>query len=220
VISLEAGDAEAGDKLDRLRAEVDALQASRRRLVMAADADRRSIERELHNGLQQHLTALAVNVQLARRLTDSDATAAKALLEQLERDVQEAVDVTARLAQRIHPPLLEPRGLAAVLRSAAASAGVAARVDVAEGLSYPAEEATSVYSCWREALGAVDAGRGSIIVRNDGSALEVEIVHPEREAHRRLERLRDRIEALGGRLTVTAGTAIEIHISCALPLPR
>ena len=120
--------------LEAKDAEIESLRASRRRLVRAADADRRRIERDLHNGVQQHLVALAVNVQLAGRLADTDPAAAKTLLEQLERDVQETLDATAQLAQRIYPPLLEPRGLAAVLRSAAAAAGVAASVNVAAGL--------------------------------------------------------------------------------------
>ena len=57
------------------------LRASRKRLVLAADADRRRIERELHEGVQQHLVALAVNLQLASRLADTDPPAAKELLE-------------------------------------------------------------------------------------------------------------------------------------------
>ena len=63
--------------LDRLNAEVEELRASRERLVLAADADRRGIERELHNGVQQDLVALAVNAQLAGRLVDTDPEAAK-----------------------------------------------------------------------------------------------------------------------------------------------
>ena len=72
------------------------LRASRKRLVLAADADRRSIERDLHDGVQQHLVALAVNLQLARGLVDADPAAAKALLEEMGRDVQQALDETAR----------------------------------------------------------------------------------------------------------------------------
>jgi signal transduction histidine kinase len=217
VIALEARDAEAEEALDRLRAEVASLRASRRRLVRAADADRRRIERDLHNGVQQQLVALAVNVQLAGRLTDTDSAAAKALLEQLERDVHETLDATAQLAQRIYPPLLEPSGLAAVLRSAAATAGVAASVDVAAGDSYPREDAAAVYACWQEAFESVDAEHASITVRDDGAALDVEIVAP---AHVELERLRDRVEALGGRFTTTVGPTPEIRISCGLPLPE
>ncbi len=129
-----------------------------RRLVLAAEADRRGIESDLHNGVQQHLVALAVNVQLAGRLTDTDPAAAKTLLQQMERDLQETLDETAQLAQRIYPPLLEPRGLAAALRSAAAS-GRCRRVG---GASRPAQAthrriAASVYACWREALECVGA---------------------------------------------------------------
>ena len=93
-------------------ARVESLRASRRRLVLAADADRRRIERDLHNGVQQHLVALAVNVQLAGRLADADPAAAKTLLEQLERDVQRGAgrDGAAR-----------PADLSAAARNRAAS---------------------------------------------------------------------------------------------------
>ena len=91
--------------------EIDDARA-RRRLVLAADADRRAIERELHEGVQQHLVALAVNLQLARQSADADPEAAKELLEQMGRDVQQALDETAQLAQRIYPrsrPAASPR---------------------------------------------------------------------------------------------------------------
>ena len=112
------------ESLDRLRLEVEELRASRERLVLAADAERRSIERELHDGPQQHLVALAVNLQLARRLADADPAAAKLLLEEMGRDVRQALDETGKLAHRIYPPLLEAGGLAAALRSAAVAVGV------------------------------------------------------------------------------------------------
>ena len=76
--------------------------------------------------MQQHLVALAVNLQLADLAVDADPAAAKTLLAELARDVQQALDETAQLAQRIYPPLLEAGGLAAALRAAAASAGVRA----------------------------------------------------------------------------------------------
>ncbi len=112
------------EELDRLRLEVTELRASRRRIVFAADADRRMIERELHERVQQNLVALAVNLQLADLAVEADPAAAKTLLAELARDVQQALDETAQLAQRIYPPLLEAGGLAAALRAAAGSAGV------------------------------------------------------------------------------------------------
>lgn len=104
---------------------------------MAADADRRTIERDLHDGVHQHLIALAVNLQLAGEAVGSDPSAAKTLLEEMGRDVQQALDETALLAQRTYPAPLEPRGLAALLRSAAVSAAVPASVEVAVSSSDP-----------------------------------------------------------------------------------
>ena len=102
-----------------------------RKLVLAADADRRSIERELHDGVQQHLVALAVNLQLVEQLVDDDPAAAKTLLQDLRRDVQQALEEAAQLAQTVYPPLLETGGLAATLRAAASSIGVPSSVEVA-----------------------------------------------------------------------------------------
>ena len=96
--------------------------ASRTRLVLAADADRRRIERELHDGAQQDLVGLAVKLQQARGLVDSDPAAAGVLVDEMRGDVQESLDRLRSLAQRIHPPQLEAGGLPAALRSAAASA--------------------------------------------------------------------------------------------------
>ena len=166
-----------------------------RQLVLAADADRRRLERELHDGVQQHLVALAVNLQLAIGLTDADPAGAKALLEEMGRDVQQALEEAAQLAQRIHPPLLETGGLAAALRAAASSAGVTSSVEVATSASYPPEVVTTVYLCWLEALQA-PAGRVTIVVRDAEGALSFEIGGSDL----RPERVRDRVEALGGEL--------------------
>ena len=140
------------DTLEELRAEVVELRASRERLVLAADADRQRLERDLHEGVQQHLVALAVNVQLAESLLESDSLGATKLLKEMGRDVQKALDEAAQLAQRIHAPLLERGGFAAALRSAAVSAGIPASVDVSASSSYPPEIAHTVYLSWLAAL--------------------------------------------------------------------
>ena len=203
--------------LEARDAEIESLRASRRRLVLAADADRRSIERDLHDGVQQHLVALAVNVQLAGRLADTDPAAAKTLLEQMERDVQQALDETAQLAQRIYPPLLEaggPRGGAAL---GGGGAGIAAR-STSSGASYPPEVAASIYWCWLEALEHATPNE-----RRSPSGTTVRPRVRDRRSRRAgasgLERLRDRVEALGGRLTTTSSPARGTRISGALPLP-
>jgi signal transduction histidine kinase len=142
---VEARHVEAlNETLERLHHELAELRASRKRLVLAADADRRRIERELHETVQQLLVALAVNLQLAGTLADDDPAAAKAILNEMARDVQQALDETAQLAQRIYPPLLEAGGLAAALRSAVVSAGIRASLDVTGGASYPPEVAGAI----------------------------------------------------------------------------
>jgi signal transduction histidine kinase len=191
--------------------EIDDARA-RRRLVLAADADRREIERALHEGVQQHLVALAVSLQLARRSADADPEAAKELLDQMAGEVQQALDETARLAQRICPPL-DAGGLAATLRTAAVSAGVPASVKVEAGASYPPEVAATVHRCWLEALAHADAGAPpTIAVRDQQGTLTFEVEGTEIPEDG-LERLRDRVEALGGSLT-RSGT----RLSGSLPL--
>jgi signal transduction histidine kinase len=222
-ITLEAEQTkEWRDELERLRAEVAELRASRARLVLAADADCRRIERELHDGAQQLLVALAVNLQLAGPLVDANPAAGKALLEEMERDVQQALDETARLAERIYPPLPEAGGLAAALRSAAVSAGIPASVSVAAGSTYGPEISRTIYLCWLEALEhAGGEVRATATVREENGALMFEFV----AAGGRLtaaagDRLHDRVEALGGRLTVESDAGGGTRIFGSLPLSR
>ena len=207
------------DQLERLRAEVAELRDSRSRIVRAADADSRGIERDLHDGVQQHLIALAVKIQLVADLVDADPAAARVLLDDMARDVHEALEEAARLAQRISPPLLEAGGLAAALRSAAVSAGVTASVDVAAGSVYPPEIPRTVYLCWLEALEQAGAEtRATVAVREEDGALTFELVTAGPASN--FDGMRDRVEALGGRLTVEpdAGSGTRLHAS--LPVAR
>jgi signal transduction histidine kinase len=182
-----------------------------RRLVLAADADRRSIERELHGGVQQYLVALAMTVQLARRAAGSDPAAVDALLDEMERDVRRALDETARLAQRVYPATLEQGGLAALLRSAAVQAGVPASVNVSAGSNYAPEVALTVYLCWQAALSSATAeGKVTISVGEADDTLRFELAVDDLGE---FDRLRDRVEALGGRLTMEPG-----RLSGSLPL--
>jgi signal transduction histidine kinase len=207
------------DELQRLRAEVAELRASRARLVCAADAGRRGIERDLHDGVQQHLIALAVNIQLVAQLVDADPTAAKALLAEMERDLVEALDETARLAQQVYAALPEAGGLAAALRAAAVSAGVPASVEVSAGSPYPAEISRTVYLCWLESLDhAGGEARATAVVREENGALSFEFVGVGRASN--LEALRDRVEALGGGLTTEPAAGHGTRIYGSLPLSR
>ncbi|MEO5575172.1 MAG: histidine kinase [Gaiellaceae bacterium] len=195
------------------------MRASRRRLALAAVADRRTIERELHDGVQQHLVALAVNLQLADRAVDADPAAAKALLAGLARDVQQALDETAQLAQRISPPLLEAGGLAAALRAAAVSAGVRVSLDVPAGARYPREVAAAVYWCCLEVLEHAGPGaQATVTVRDEEGAVAFEVVEDRSRSAAGLDRLRDRVEALGGRLTIQSEPGGGTRVSGSIPL--
>jgi signal transduction histidine kinase len=213
------------ESLDRLRHEVEELRASRERLVQGADADRRRIERDLHDGPQQHLVALAVNVERARQSVDDDPEVAKAVLEEMGRDVQQALEETGRLAHRIYPPLLEAGGLTAALRAATVSAGVRVHLDVAPSTSYPPEVAGAVYFCCLEILeSAGDAAQVAITVRDEEGAVGFRVVAEgvglQQAPGAALSGLRDRIEALGGELTIEAKPDNGIYVAGSLPLAR
>ena len=186
------------------------------RLVLAADADRRAIERELHGGVHQYLVALATTLQLARRAADSDPAAVNALLDEMEGDVRRALDETSLLAQRIYPSALELGGLAALLRSAAVQAGVPATVDVGAESSYAPEIALTVYLCWLAALASAQS-QATIGVKEVDDTLTFELAADVPGAD--FDRLRDRVEALGGSLAIESEQG-GIRLSGSLPLRK
>ena len=172
----------------------------------------------MHDGVQQRLIALAVNLQLADRLADADLPAAKALLEEMVRDVQQALDEAAQLAQRIYPALLEAGSLAAALRSAAASAGISTSVAVTAGAGCSPEVAATVYLCCLAALEQAAGGaRATLTVREEEGELTFEVVTGGAGSETGFEGLRDRVEALGGRLTIGSEPG---RVAGSLPLSR
>ena len=194
------------DVVDRLQREVAALRRSRKRLVEAASADRRAIERALHDGVQQHLVALAVDLRRLAGLWDGDPAAARALLDDMATNMRDALDETTELARWVYPPLLEGRGLASALRSAAESAGVTAVVDVPAVAGYPPEITAAVYWTCVEALSSASRGsQATVSVVDADDALTFEVAVAGRHPMERLDRLRDRIEALDGRIIVDEG---------------
>lgn len=191
------------NEIGRLREEIAALRASRERLALATDAERSRMERRLHDGVQQRLVALAVAVQLAEKVVDSDPADAKALLADMGRDVEQALDEASFLADRMYPPLLDAAGLAAALRAAAVRAQMPATIEVAATPAYPAHIARTVYWCWLEIL-VQATGRPAITVREQDGELVFVADRDGPLSDAGPDWLRERVEALGGRLSADA----------------
>jgi signal transduction histidine kinase len=206
------------------------LRASRARVVAAADAERRRIERDLHDGAQQHLIGLAVRLRLAQDLAESEPERARGLLEALGDDVQEAVEELRDLAHGIYPPLLQDRGLADALAAAATRVPVRTRVEAdGVGRQRPDVEAT-VYFCCLEALQnaakhAGDDASVTVRVREERERLSFEVADDgagfAAEESRRgvgLVNMQDRVGALGGTLTVDSAPGRGTTVSGSVPM--
>lgn len=138
--------------LDEVRRQADELRASRSRIVAAADAERRRVERDLHDGAQQHLVALAVNVRLVRDQVAEDPVGAVAALDEIAAEVKATVQELRDLAHGIYPPLLIDNGLPEALRAVSARSPLEVRVR-ADGIGrFAPEVEAAVYFCCLEAL--------------------------------------------------------------------
>jgi signal transduction histidine kinase len=220
------------ESLDEVRRQADELRASRARIVEATDAERRRIERDLHDGAQQHLVALAVSVRLARQLADVNPDQAKEILDQLGSDLQDAVQELRNLAHGIYPPLLMDRGLGEALSAAAGRAALPTVVR-AEGIGrYPQQVEAAVYFCVLEALqnAGKHAGDGSevtISLREEEGALLFDVADDgagfdlATGAHRGhgFVNMSDRVGAFGGSIAVDSAPGRGTQISGRLPLP-
>jgi signal transduction histidine kinase len=186
---------------------------------MGADAERRSIERALHDGVQQQLVGLAANLDLAAASVDADPGAATRLLDEMRHDVQQALEETRNLAHRIYPPLLEAGGLGVALRAAAVTADVPIRIDIAMEAACPPEIAGVVYRCCLDVLERADARTPvAVTVWDEEETLAFEIV-ADGDVDAELPS-RDRIEALAGRMTIRQESDRRTRVAGSLPLSR
>jgi signal transduction histidine kinase len=139
--------------LDALRKQADELRESRARIVASGDAERRRVERDLHDGAQQHLVALAINIRLARDIVADDPAGADEMLGQLADDVQLTIKELRDLAHGIYPPLLADSGLGDALSAAASRNPLRVQVTVADEVGrYPEEVEAAIYFSCLEAL--------------------------------------------------------------------
>jgi signal transduction histidine kinase len=211
-----------------LRAQLGRVQESRRRIVTAGDEQRRRIERDIHDGAQQRLVALALELRAAQlRLGTSVDPAVEAVLGQAVDELQLAVAELRELARGVHPAVLTEEGLAAALESLASRTQLRVTV-AAPDERYPAEIEAAAYFVACEALtNAVKhsgASRVSISAERRNGRLVVEVEDDGRGGAvatngSGLHGLADRVEAHGGRLTVESpsggGTRVVGELPCA-----
>ena len=195
--------------------ESDELRASRARLAASAGADRRRIERALHDGVQQDLIAVSVRLQLLRALVASDLPAALELLDELQRDARDALDRVRALAGEIYPALLDARGLPDALREAVRTSGTSARVETSGLERHPAAIENAVYFFCRTVLESAEPGRElTITLRENGDTLRLEIAGLDNVD---LGPARDLVEAAGGVVVVEGPPAAGTRVVVTMP---
>jgi signal transduction histidine kinase len=209
-----------------LRATIDELLASRRRLVEAQDAERRRIERNLHDGAQQQLIALAIQLGLLAELAD-DPDLVRQAIPDLKAQLSAALDDLRALARGIYPPLLAEQGLVMALRAQAARSPVPVVLDADQVGRYPQDTESTVYFCTLEALQNVakHAQASAVTVRLSGSSEVLEFSvsddgagFPAGTSHGfGLQGMSDRLAAHGGTLTVRSRPGQGTTITGRLP---
>jgi signal transduction histidine kinase len=217
-----------GPTREELTARVDELTESRSRMMDAALTERRRIERDLHDGAQQRLVALSMELGMAKIKFDSDPAAARALVDEAHREAKLAMAEIRNLVQGIHPAVLTDRGLDAALSSLAGRCPVPVAVDVELDRRLPEVVESAAYFFVSEALTNVAkhsvATEAYIYVRQVGGTLVVEVSDnglggAEAANGTGLAGLADRIAALDGRLTVESpagrGTRLRAEIPSA-----
>ena len=211
-----------------LSARADELRGSRERLVDLQDAERRLLERDIHDGAQQHLVALAVNLRLAQTLAPRSPERADAILAGQEQAAIDAVDTLGHLSRGIYPRLLADSGLAPALRQAVVTSPVPVQVVPRDVGRLPPIVETAAYFCCLEAVqnAAKHSGAATIrvdlrdvggslecVVEDDGGGYDVWTT----TAGTGLTSMRDRVEAVGGTLTTRSTPGRGTRVVALLP---
>jgi signal transduction histidine kinase len=202
---------------------IEELRASRRRIVTSQDARAKALERNIHDGAQQQLVAMAVKLRLAEQLTERDAAKARDMLSGLQDEMRDALENLRDLARGIYPPLLADKGLVAALDAQARKGAVPTRVEADVIGRYPPEVEGAVYFCCLEALQNVAKYAGASRVSLRLTAADGELRFTVEDDGRGfdtastgygtgLQGMADRLDAIGGVLQVRselgAGTTI------------
>jgi signal transduction histidine kinase len=207
--------AELADRLEQIEAQARELAASRTRLVTAQEAERRRLERDLHDGIQQELVALIAKLRLARNQLQRDPQLATATLADLQGGIQRALTDLREVAHGIHPAVLSSQGLVEAVETMAGRMPIGVRVQADARIRssrYAPEIEGAAYFVVAEGLANVlkhsGAGQVTVLIAAENSHLNLEVSD---DGHgfdagavrdSGLRGLRDRVEALGGTLGI------------------
>jgi signal transduction histidine kinase/plastocyanin len=220
---------ELQERLAQISRQADELRASQQRIVAAQDAAARRLERDLHDGAQQQLVAMAITARLARQVARDDPDRAERLLADLQSAARETLESIRDLARGIYPPLLAQEGLRSALQAHVRRSAVPVTIQ-ANGLPrFAPETEAAVYFCVLEAIqnvakyaGATGAIVGleatedglTFTVSDDGRGFDP--LATSRGSG--LQNMEDRLEALGGGLTVTSSPGHGAEVAGWLPV--
>jgi signal transduction histidine kinase len=216
---------------EELRAKLEELRASRQRLVTAQDQARRRLERNIHDGAQQHLVSLAVTANLAASMVGKNPQKEGELIDQLKAGAQEALENLRDLARGIYPPLLADRGLAVALEAQAMKSSVPINVTVETNGRYAQESEAAVYFCCLEAMQNIakysratsaqihlgyEDGNLRFEVTDDGEGFDSNATG----YGTGLQGMADRLDALGGAFAIRSQPGAGTTISGQVPAVR
>ncbi|RPF28319.1 sensor histidine kinase [Georgenia muralis] len=231
MLRLVALRADLEDRRAELAARAEDLKASRERLIAAQDAERRRLERDIHDGAQQHLVALMVNLRLAQTIAvRSPRRAARVLAEQADA-AGAAIETLSSLSRGIYPRTLADVGLLPALRTGAATGAILVTIDGTSLGRLPAAVEAALYFCCMEAVqnAAKHSGAGGVSVRveelprrwrlsieDDGTGFDPGGASRSGTGAG-LANMRDRIDAVGGSLTVTSAPGAGTTVTAEVP---
>jgi len=221
--------AELQSRLEEISTRAEELRASRQRIVTTQDEERRRLERNIHDGAQQHLVALAVKLRLARDILEKDPEKGAATLREIGAQVDDAVETLGALALGIYPPVLEEHGLAAALGAQARLGTVAVVLDTAGSDRLPIDLEAAVYFVCLEALQNAakyaNASRVQVRLRKEGGTLSFEVgddgdgfVQSANGGGTGLAGMRDRLAVFGGVVEIDSAPGRGTTVRGSVPL--
>src|SRR4051794_22355410 len=218
-------------RLEQIAVQAAELRTSRQRIVTAQDEERRRLERNIHDGAQQHLVALAVKLRLAKTTVAADAVRGRTMLEEIGGEIEAALDTLRALALGIYPPLLEEQGIAPALAAQYVRSGLPVRMDATAIDRYPIEIEAAVYFSALEALQnaakyahadeitiviAPEDGALRFSVRDDGVGFD-----PAQTGEGSgLAGIRDRLAVFGGDATIDSAPGEGTLVRGRVPISR